>query len=166
MKKKIEKGTTNIQVSGRKVLENYLKRGKYVFHGTDKSDIKVFKPFQAYNQDKNGKKYKDGKPAVFASITIEIPIFFVLFNHVNIDIKNSSFSVSYHDGEVILRATKNKIDYYKTNKIKGFVYVFKKDHFFKRENSSSEMVCETEVKPIDVIRVDNDDLLLKIKEYK
>jgi len=150
-----------MQETGKKKLDEYLQSEKYVFHGTISSNIEKFEPRQTYNWI-NGKKVKDGKPAVFASKNIEIPIFFSIFR--NIEINNSSFGAGEYDGKIFFRATKNMIDYLKKNKIKGYVYVFEKKYFFERDNKSKWLVCENKVKPVDVVEVTNSDIVLEIKE--
>lgn len=144
---------------GRKILEEYFGQKKYLFHGTEKSDIEIFKPFQAYNDGK-----KDGDPAIFADESIEIPIFFAIFNHKDISLKSSGFGVSESDGKIELRATKNKIDFFKKNKIFGYVYVFEKKFFHKRKGGSTGLVCEKNLKPVCVVKVSNKDIVLDVKE--
>ncbi len=104
------------------------------------------------------------KPAVFASENFEIPIFFALFQNEKMNFEGSSFGTSFKDGKIILRATKDKIEYFKKNEIKGWVYIFEKKDFFEREKNSGEVVAEKEVVPVDVVEVKNEDLVLNIEE--
>jgi len=140
-------------------LKKYSESGKYVFHGSPNGGIEVFKPRQAYNWNEKGEKIPDGKPAVFATEVLDIAIFFALFNHQTMPIKNSIFSFDYKDdGRYFLKASQNKIDYFTNNLVQGWVYVFDKEDFFSRGDKSGEMVSEKRVKPVDVVLVQNDDL--------
>ncbi len=151
---------------GRKELEKYFKSGKYVFHGTDNGKIKKFEPRQSYNIDKNGVRFKDGEPAVFASQSIEVTIFYAIFNNINIPM--GSFSVRTINKVTSLSATKDKIEFFKKNKIKGYVYVFEKKFFHRRNVNpyTQEVVCEKEIYPIDIIEVSNDDMVVEIAEMQ
>lgn len=134
----------------REQLLKLEKTGKYVFHGS-LQDIEKLEPRQAYNYE-NGKKKKDGDPAIFATPYADVAIFRALTN--NPAVKESSSSFGINDDGLFFSASKKLL--IASKKITAKVYVLDKDKF----ESFQGMQCKSlkTTKPIKVIEVNFDDL--------
>ena len=153
MKLDIEKN----KKSGRENLLSLEKTGKYLFHGSGQK-INILETRQAYNYPNNEIKNRipDGVPAVFASDIVDIPIFMAIINNQNApEGARSGFSGNSKDG-FEFRATKSTFDQIKN--AKGYVYVFDKNLFRKREGRANEYISILPVEPLEIIEVTEKDL--------
>lgn len=140
--------------SSKESLLKLQETGLYVFHGTYK-DLANFLPQQAFNYDGDNQT-PDGEPAVFASEYADYAIFMAIISEKNcadgywsgagVNNENLSFSAT--------QKTLNQL----TDSAEGWVYVFNKDSFEKRDNDGVEYVAFTTVRPIKRIRVTKADL--------
>ncbi len=128
--------------------------GEYVFHGTHQN-LTEFTPQQAFNYD-GEKQTADGKPAVFASGYIEYAIFMALITEENCPEGYWSGAGLRH-GSLSFNATQNTLDQL-TDDAQGWIYVFDKDDFQKRDDDDVEYVAYHTIKPIQRIRVTKKDL--------
>lgn len=136
---------------GRERLKELAESGEFVFHGSaDK--VGEFEPRQAFTGFKE-KRRPDGHPAVFASDEIEIPIFMAIFHKENMPQGfRSSFSMTKEG--ITLKATQKSLD--QAKKGKGYVYVFKKSDFEKR--NGNEWVSTKTVIPVETVMVSYEDM--------
>jgi hypothetical protein len=132
--------------------------GRYVFHGSGEK-IEEFEPRQAHNY-RNGEKIPDGEPAVFASDILDYAIFMALINKSNLP-QGYTAGVSNKNGILEFSVSK-EVSEKITNEFKGFVYVFLKNDFERKENSS-EYLCKKKIKPIYSICVSRGDFNKTIK---
>jgi hypothetical protein len=103
--------------------------GKYVFHGSG-HEIEEFEPRQAYNY-REGKHVPDGEPAIYASPSVNYAWFMAVVNEVNCP--NGHWSgAGTRTGTLRFRATQATLNQLKSES-KGYVYVFNKEDFFKRD---------------------------------
>ena len=143
---------------GKQKLVSLEKEDKYVFHGSGFL-IKEFEPQQAYNYIK-GRNIADGEPAVFASTFSDYTIFMALINEVNCP-KGYHSSSNFRDGKLTFRASKETLEQL-TGTSKGYVYVFNRNDFIKR--NESEWVSYKKVKPVLVTPVTRSDFIPVIEE--
>lgn len=132
--------------------------GKFVFHGSEDSNINVFEPRQAYTFE-NGKEVEDDKPAVHASSFVDVAILMALINRKNCPGGFDS-GFEYKDGKAVLHISQRGLDQLNDD-TRGYVYVFSKEDFTPRGKLQS--ISYGEVKPIKVIEVSKDDLPKDIK---
>lgn len=146
--------------SGREKLKNLEAEGKYVFHGSENSNIDLFEPRQAYNY-KTGTKEPDGEPAVFASSEADYAIVMSLINKKNCPNGfHSSLGTSLNEkGEeyLCIRISKKAIEQLDENSI-GYVYFFDKNNFVQSGKRKVEYKSMSEVPSIDVVAVTKADL--------
>jgi len=128
--------------------------GKYVFHGTHK-DLTVLSPQQAHNYDGMNQTV-DGDPAVFASSHAEYAIFMAIITEENCP-QGYRSGTGMKDGILKFNATQKTLDQLKDS-AKGWVYVFDRRDFEKRNNAETEYVAYHVVTPIKRIQVIKDDL--------
>jgi hypothetical protein len=140
--------------------------GNFLFHGTESADeVSVFEPRQAHNFV-DGEHHPDGPPAIFASSIAEYAIFRAIVNARNCpDRPKSGVSVktniligptlTYWIAPATLAQVRD--DAY------GFVYVFDKKDFKRKDRGSVEYISLTSVKPVEKIRVTKADLPENIK---
>ncbi len=145
--------------SAKEKLHNLEAENKYVFHGSENSDIKSFEPRQAYNY-RNDVQETDGDPAVFASSKADYAIMMALINKANCPngYKSAASSRSTPEGDLSLElsTSKNGIDQLNEETL-GYVYVFNKSDFEKR-GGGVEYISKTAVNPIDRVVVEKSDL--------
>jgi hypothetical protein len=139
------------------------KTGLYVFHGSG-YDCTVLEPRQAYNYIK-GKQVPDGKPAIYATSIADFAIFFAIINSINCpqDGRASVNTRELENGDtaVTFDTTQASIDQL-TDASSGFVYVFEKTAFKRRNKGGVEYVFHMPAKPISKISVTRRDLPEKI----
>lgn len=145
--------STNMSEAKQKLLELEL-TGKFVFHGSD-ADVSEFDPRQAHNNIE-GRQIPDGDPAVFASSIVDYAIFMAIVNKTNCP-DGYRAQASTHAGSITFRAEEKALNQLKDTS-SGFVYVFDKNNFKRREVGSFEYVSSSQVKPLERIRVTKDDL--------
>mgnify|MGYP007094911175 CR=1 FL=1 len=136
-------------------LEN---EGRYVFHGS-MEEIDVLEPRQAEKQNKEtGEMEPDGDLAVFATPHADTAIFRSLINAKDVSGESSS-GFGMGDNGLHFSTTQNLLDAAKTKR--GKVYVLDKAQFSNFEGTQ----CRSfeDVKPIEVIEVDFNDLPPGIK---
>ncbi len=138
-------------------LKKLEKSGEYLFHGSD-TDIERFEPKQAHTI-KGGKKFLDGKPAVFASPHADYAIFMAIVNKKNFP-KGYRARVDFDGDPLLFFATKDTLAQMTGNE-QGFVYVFTKEDF--EERNHAEFVSYKEVVPLMKIRVYRKDFLPSIE---
>ncbi len=112
-------------------LEALQASGEYIFHGTG-YEIRDFEPRQAYNY-RNGEQIPDGEPAVYASPSIWYAWFMAIINNINCP-KGFHSGAGSRTGTLKFRATKDTLDQLNPDS-KGYVYVFNKDEFIKRDEN-------------------------------
>ena len=131
-------------------LKNLEKQSTYVFHGSE-NIIEEFEPRQAYTFI-DGEKIIDGRPAIFASSFLDYAIFMSVINDVNCP-KGFRSGCLYHENKLKFKATKETVDQLDENS-KGYVYVFNKSDFEKR--NESEYICYKKIKPVEKFEVNWD----------
>ena len=120
--------------------------GKYVFHGSSNGNISELEPRQAMS---HGKPY--GKPAVYADIKIEHPIFMAVLGSKwvggwgDLTLPGAGFYIDKKSWEKA----------HKENWL-GYIYVLPKVDFISKEGN--EWVAYKKVKPIEIIKVGISDL--------
>ena len=151
-KMKIEKGKEKLLA-----LE---KEGIYVFHGSPEL-LEELEPRQPKTYDYNLKQIvNDGKLAVAATPFVEIAIFRAIINRkVEVEKGRCWSRFSSDDGKLEFETTPEVIELAK--KVKGYVYVFKKEDF-ERYNSM-EWRSAHKVKPVLIFEVNFEDLPTDIK---
>ena len=136
---------------------------KYVFHGTDKPGVELFEPRQAYNLT-NDKRESDDLPGVHATSHAEIACFMALMNRDNFP-EGFNCGYDWENNEIHFRADQATLDQIKkSNDLHGYVYVFDRSLFKKRNNF--EYISYESVKPIQVIEVGTEDLSANIEIIK
>ncbi len=128
--------------------------GKYVFHGTHK-DLTEFIPQQAFNYDGENQT-ADGEPAVYASGYAEYAIFMAIITEENCPDGYWS-GAGLQNGVLTFNATKETLNQL-TDSARGWVYVFYKSDFEKRDDEGVEYVAYRTVIPIKKIAVTRVDL--------
>ncbi len=123
----------------------------YVFHGSG-NVIKEFEPRQAHTIV-DSKKIPDGEPAIFASTFLDYAIFMALFNKENCP-NGYQAGVSYNGVSFTYTAIQKTLEQVSEN-TKGYVYVFNRSDFTRRNNS--EWVSYKKVKPILSFEVSRGD---------
>lgn len=142
------------------------KTGEHVFHGTVSDEaVGRFEPRQAYNYI-DGVQVPDGMPAVFASSIAEYAVFMAIVNSRNCP-KGCRSGVSVNSGpfrktEIAFTATKETLSQLRDD-AHGYVYVFKRADFKKREDGGEEFVSHEHVAPVERVRVSRRDLPEKIE---
>jgi hypothetical protein len=139
-------------------LRILAKSGKYLFHGTG-NEIKIFEPMQAYNY-KNGKRIKDGKPAVHATHLPQVASFMALITKNNFP-EHFNCGYFWSDRKIHFWAdnkTLNKIKGLKS--MTGYVYILNKDKFQRR--NKIEWVSFVRIKPYRKIKIDKESLPVRI----
>lgn len=144
--------------SGKQKLSDLENEGKYVFHGSGFL-IEEFEPRQTHNYV-DDKHIPDGEPAIFASPFADYAIFVAIINEVNCPQGYRSGS-RFHEGKLTFRATKETLGQL-TVDAKGYVYVFNRNDFIKR--NESEWVSHKKAKPVSVIPITRTDFTPTIKE--
>lgn len=134
----------------KKLLLSLEATGKYVFHGSG-SDIEELTPRQAYNA-----AVPDGEPSIFASLLVEHAIFMAIFNERNCG-KDCWSHTREHNNILSYAVTRETIGQLRDT-ASGFVYVFNKEDFIKRDLGEIEYVSDVELKPIQKIIVSKQDL--------
>lgn len=140
-------------------LRTFENEGKWVFHGSG-SKIEILEPRQAYNYptDSDEEKIPDGKPAVFASPSVDIAIFMAILNKENAPKgARSGFDIN-DNGTFQFRTTQATID--QINNAVGYVYVFDATKF--APISAGESVSYKAVIPDEVVVVSEKDLPINI----
>jgi hypothetical protein len=133
-----------------KKLLDYKKQG-YVFHGSPKSDIEVFFPRKAVDDDKNNTYNND--TAVFATTYPQACIIFACLNSLNNKLDSVRFSVYLSDDGDIVSDIDNSLKNH-TRNLSGYLYVLPKDSFvYENDNEGWQVKSKEIVKPIDRIRV-------------
>jgi hypothetical protein len=150
--------------SGREILLSLEGEGKYVFHGSQNSDIDVMEPRQAYNH-KDQIAEKDGDPAVFASKFADYAIFRAIVNENNCP-KGvmSTVDTKYNRDTAWLEfeVSKEAMDQLDENS-SGYVYVFDKDAFTPKREGAVEYISTSPVSSVRKIKVMKSDLPPDIK---
>jgi hypothetical protein len=145
--------------SGREELQNLETEDKYVFHGSENSELDSLEPRQAYNY-RNDVQEPDGDPAVFASSKADYSIMMALINKKNCPkgYRSSTSSTQKENGDIslTLRATKDSIEQLNDESF-GYVYIFDKNLFQKREGGV-EYVSKVPVSSVNKVRVIKSDL--------
>ena len=134
-------------------LMDLEKTGSYVFHGSGNA-VEFFEPRQAHTVI-DGKKTPDGTPAVFASPFVDYAIFMALINKETFP-QGYYSGCSFKNGALHFRATQETLKKFNES-ITGYVYLFNKDDFKKRNDS--EWVSHEKIKPIKMIPVSKKDFL-------
>lgn len=127
-------------------LQELQTTGKYVFHGSDRDDIKALEPRQAYSHGQ-----PEGEPAVFAADVIEPPIFMAVLGSRKAGGWGDRSLPGY--GFYIDKATWDKAQ---AEDWHGYVYALPKETF--RHTSTYEWCSAEAVKPAFVIKVGVEDL--------
>ncbi len=147
-------------MSQRDKLLDLEKTEKYLFHGSGNSGIDIMDPRQAFNYV-NGVQEKDGEPSVFASDKVDFAILMAMVNAYNCKNGFSSGAGTSKDenrnSKLTLKISKSTSDQLNENSV-GYVYVFNKKDFTKRDPDGVEYICKTEVSPIEKIEVRKSDL--------
>jgi hypothetical protein len=144
-------------------LHELEETGKYLFHGSDKM-IAILVPKQPTVFDERfGKNIPDGEPAVCTTSFADIAIFRSLISS-NRSKKNgiphfSSFDIK--DGEPVFSTNQESLDLTKRPDICGYVHIFDRKGFGKRDEM--EWRSKGEVKPLKIIEVKSKDLPESIK---
>lgn len=138
--------------------------GEFVFHGTHK-DLVEFAPQQAFNYDSE-KQIVDGELAVFASGYAEYAIFMAIITEENCP-EGYWSGAGVTNGSLSFNATQKTLDQL-TDSAQGWVYVFDKADFEKRDDDNVELVAYHTVKPIKRISVRKGDLPenMAVKDYE
>lgn len=142
---------------GKARLEQFEKGGTYVFHGTG-YEIDAFEPRQAYNF-RNEAFIPDGDPAIWASPVADYAIFMALVNDVNCPAGYHSGSGT-RTGSLRFRATRKTLEQL-TDKATGYVYVFDRSNFTKRDEN--EWFSTTQVAPLERVEVTRSDFTREIE---
>lgn len=154
--------------SGREQLQNLEAENKYVFHGSENPKLDSLEPRQGYNY-KNGVQEPDGDPAVFASSKVDYAIMMALINKKNCPsgYHSGASSTQKESGEIALtlRASKDSIEQLNDESF-GYVYIFDKNVFQKREDGGVEYVSKVPVSSVKKIRVTKSDLPPYIEVFK
>ncbi|MEX0918148.1 MAG: hypothetical protein WDZ93_03255 [Candidatus Paceibacterota bacterium] len=127
---------------------------RYVFHGTHK-DLTEFRPQQAFNYD-GVNQTADGTPAVFASGYVEYAIFMAIITEENCPAGYWS-GAGTTDGVLKFNATQQTLDQLEDT-ASGWVYVFERKDFEKRDDVGLEFVTYEAVTPVQRIQVAREDL--------
>lgn len=138
--------------------------GQYVFHGSGE-ELDVLEPQQAHNRV-NGERVEDGPPAVFATPIVDYAVFMAVFSKRNCPLgrRTSVSTTADKEGyEIRLRATPATISQV-TDASSGWVYVFEKSQFFRREEGGVEYTVRQPVKPLKKVRVTRADLVHPVEE--
>lgn len=134
-------------------LEELEASGKYVFHGSG-YEIEKFEPRQAYNF-RNEEHIPDGEPAIWASPYFRYALFMAVINDANCPDGFHSGAGS-HTGTLRFRATQKTLDQLNPES-KGYVYVFNKSEFTKRdENEYFSLQARRPVERVEVRYADFD----------
>jgi len=143
---------------GRGILQYLEKTGEYVFHGSSVPDISELEVRQPYDW-KNGVKKEDGAPSVVATPYADIAIFRALAYK-----DHTSFGMNGH--ELHFGASRKAFE--EARQSVGYVYVFKKIHFFPRQGDEQNMEWRSLLpqKPDQIVRVEFQDLPKNITEIK
>lgn len=144
----------------KRVLKNFEKRGLHLFHGSDNGTIKIFRPRQAYNFA-TGKEKKDGKPAVYATPSLDIAIFMAIFSATNMPQGLDSMYEKRKGKTLFFVSRKTKMQL--KNSTAGYVYLFDKDDFKQKESGLSEWIRHTSVKPLTKFKITAHDLPRSIR---
>lgn len=128
--------------------------GQFVFHGTHR-ELDAFTPQQAYNYD-GVEQTADGEPAVFASAFAEYAIFMAIITEENCP-KGYWSGAGMINSRLVFNATQDTLDQL-TDLSMGWVYVFNKNDFEKRDPDGIEYVAHAPVTPIKKVRVSKADL--------
>lgn len=146
--------------SGREQLRKLELEDKYVFHGSENPNLDSLEPKQGYNYS-NGVQEPDGDPAVFASNKADYAILMALINKHNCPkgYSSSAGTVTNKKGEIVLelKVRKDALEQL-TNDSSGYVYIFNKNQFTRRENRRVEYISKTPVTSIHKIKVTEKDL--------
>jgi hypothetical protein len=140
-------------------LSELEKTNLYVFHGSE-SEIEEFEPRQAFNYV-NGENIPDGEPAIFASSVAEYAILMAIVNKTNCP--KGSYSSAGTSGDengpyvMKYRASKGTLAQLKDD-ASGWVYVFYRNLFTKREKGGVEYMSTEKVIPTLKIKVGKQDL--------
>lgn len=146
--------------SAKEYLHELASKDKYVFHGSP-SKLSELEPRQPTTTDQEtGETVNDGDPAVCTTDKPDIAIFRSLISsriaaQNNLGSHSSSFGVS-ESGEIDFKASPNSLEHAKNPKTVGYVHVFPKEGFTKRDEM--EWRSPQAVKPIEVIEVKGTDL--------
>lgn len=145
---------------GKEKLLALEKEGVYVFHGSPEL-LEELEPRQPKTYDHNQKQMtNDGKLAVVATPFVEIAIFRAIINKKIKAEKGRCWSrFSSNDGELEFETTPEVLELAK--KIRGYVYVFKKEDF--ERHNSMEWRSDHEVRPVLIFEVNFEDLPADIK---
>lgn len=139
-------------------LRELEESGKYVFHGSG-NEIEKFEPRQAYNF-RDEKFTPDGDPAIWASPHFRYALFMAVVSDANCPDGFHSGAGS-RTGELQFRATQKTLDQLRPDS-KGYVYVFNKSEFTKRDENEyfSKMTRE----PVEriVVRYSDFDMPVEI----
>jgi len=152
---------TKIKIErGKEKLLALEKEGIYVFHGTI-AVLDELEPKQGRDFDyKLRKMINDGTPAVVATPFAEIAIFRAIINKKIKAEKGKCWSrFSNDDGKLEFATTPEAMELAK--KVKGYVYVFKKESF--EWHNSIEWRSAHKVKPVRIFEVNFEDLPADIK---
>jgi hypothetical protein len=133
-----------------KKLLNYKDQG-YVFHGSPKSNIEIFVPRKAIDNDKENTFNND--TAVFATTYPEACIIFACLNKLEDKLDSIRFAVYLSDNGYIVTDIEKKLKPYLKN-LYGYIYVLPKDTFvYENDNEGWQVKSKESIKPVDVIKV-------------
>jgi hypothetical protein len=148
----------NEKISSREFLLELEAADKYLFHGSEVSELKEFEPRQAYNEDEAGNKIEDGEPAVHATPFIDIATLMALINVKNCpDGFESGFRF---EGRPIISTTTKSLEQLTENS-RGYVYVFDRADFAPR--TPSQWISYKQVQPLQIIEVGKRDIPVHIE---
>lgn len=138
------------------------KLDKYVFHGSGEN-LEKLEPRQALNYTTEIPE-KDGRPAIFASQSVDYAIFMAIINKNNClkGLRSGANTSSRKDGtyKITFSATKETLKQL-TPESSGWVYVFDRVSFQKIK--PTEFVSYNKVTPLEKIKVSMQDLPNNIK---
>ena len=128
-------------------LKEIEKQDGHLFHGSGKI-VEEFEPRQAYTVVKTGEKIKDGRPAIFASPSVDYAIFMAIVNKSNCPRGLRSGCGGY--GKLRFTATKDTLEQLNKDS-SGYVYIFNRSDFEKR--NEGEWVSYEKIKPLRMVEV-------------
>ena len=144
---------------GREKLEELSKTGEYVFHGSPQRLDRLEPRQQTHVSKKTGKTEPDGDPAVCTTESPDVAIFRSLISsHVakKAGLKWYWSEFGIKDRKPYFKATQESLDQARKPDSLGYVHVFKKADFAKRDEL--EWRSDHEVEPVQVIEVKASDL--------
>ncbi|MFC1710349.1 hypothetical protein ACFL0F_01640 [Patescibacteria group bacterium] len=144
--------------TAKEYLHGLERTGEYVFHGSHKK-LSRLEPRQPTTSDeKTGRTVPDGEPAVCATNYADIAIFRSLISGNRAIEKEmdhySSFNVK--EGKPTFSTTQESLDRANNPGIVGYVHIFKREGFKKRDDM--EWRSKSLIEPIKVIEVHGNDL--------